>query len=170
VSLPPWATGVPSRDLPLLGALGSREQLLETFRRETDPVLRATVLRALVALEVGERRAGFDSGSLAKLLETCAADGREPDVVRGAAAIGLPFVSMDRAKEALPELLESSPPVRARAIDLLEAVTFLEKSSATAVSVELRAVLVKHVAVRVSDPATSPEDRKRGQALLLFSA
>lgn len=163
MSLPPWAAGVPSPDLPLLDAPGPGGQFLETFRRESDPQTRATALRGLIAMEVGERRAGSE---LAKLLESCAADCREPDVVREAAAIGLPFVSMERAQAALPELLDTSPPVRARAIDLLEAVTFLEKASSTKVSVELRAVLAKHVAARVADPATSPENRRRGEALL----
>ena len=168
MSLPPWATGVPSRDLPMLGALGSREQLLEAFRRESDPAARAMALKALIALEFGERRGGSEAADLARFLEACAADCQEPNAVREAAAIGLPFVSMARAQAALPGLLESAPPVRARAIDLLEAVTFLEKASAATVSRELRAVLIRHVGVRVADPATSSEDRKRGEALLLL--
>src|SRR5581483_11902625 len=115
MSLPPWIAGVPSKELPLLGALGSREQLLEAFRRESDPVARATALRALIAMEVHERRSGSGSADLEKLLESSAADPREPDVVREAAVIGLPFVSMARARAALPGLLESSPLLRARA-------------------------------------------------------
>ena len=163
MSLLPWGR-------PLPGAFGSRDQLQEAFRRESDPQARATALKALVALEVGERRGGADSQSLAQLLETCAADYREPDVVREAAAIGLPFVSMHRATAVLPELLESSPPVRSRAIDLLEAITFLEKASGAMVSDELRVILLKHVAVRVADPGTSPLDRLRGEALLSLKA
>lgn len=166
MNLPPWAAGVPFTDLPLLRSLGSRDQLLEVFRRETDPLARAAALKALVAIELGERRSGSEGTGLARLLESCAGDPREAEVVRQGAAIGLPFVSLDRAKKALPELLESSPPVRARAIDLLEAVTFLEKASAAQVSAELRAVLEMHVARRIADPATSPEDRERGEALL----
>jgi len=147
MSLPPW-------------------ELHEAFRRESDPQARATVLRTLIAMVVGERRSGADAAGLAKLLETCAADSLEPDVVREAAVVGLPFVSMDRAKAVLPGLLESSPPVRARAIDLLEAITFLEKASAAPIPVELRAILVKHVGVRVADSATAPEERRRGEEIL----
>jgi hypothetical protein len=166
MSLPPCATGVLSRGLPLLHSLGSREELHQAFGRESDPQARATVLRTLIAMEVGERRSGADAAGFAKFLESCAADCLESDVVREAAAIGLPFVSMDRAEAVLPELLESSPPVRARAIDLLEAITFLEKASAATVPVGLRAILVKHVGVRIADPATSPEERRRGEVLL----
>jgi hypothetical protein len=170
MSLPPWVSGAPSKDLPLLDALGSRGQLLEAFRHESDPVARATALSALVALEVNERRSGSDSADLAKLLENCAADPREADKVREAALIGLPFVSMACARAAIPGLLDSSRLLRARAVDLLEAITFLEMASLgrpkDSLSEELRAALRSHVARLVEDPTTSPECRNRARALL----
>jgi hypothetical protein len=157
-------------DLPLLDALGSRGQLLEAFRHGSDPVARATALNALVALEVNERRSASGSADLAKLLENCAADPRQADQVREAALIGLPFVSMARARAAFPGLLDSSPLLRARAIDLLEAITFLEMASfgrpKEPLSEELRAALRSHVARLVEDPTISPECRNRAQALL----
>ena len=170
MNLPPWVAGVPPKNLPLLDVLGSRGQLLEAFRHGSDPAARATALNALVALEVNERRSGSGSADLAKLLEICAADPREADKVREAALIGLPFVSMARARAAIPGLLDSSLLLRARAIDLLEAITFLEMASLgrpkDPLSEELRAALRSHVARLVEDPATSPERRNRGQALL----
>src|SRR5204862_3197649 len=104
---------------------------------------------------------------LAKLLESSAADPREPDVVREVAVIGLPFVSLARAQAALPGLLDSSPLLRARAIDLLEAITFLEMASfrqpKDQLSGELRAALRSHVVRLVDDPITTPENRTRGR-------
>lgn len=167
MSLPRWPAGALEPDFPVLVALGSREQLYETFGRESDPQTKRTLLRALIALEVGQRRSGGASATLATLLESCAADSWEADAVREAAAIGLPFVSMARAQAALPGLLDSSPAVRSRAIDLLEAVTFLENAFADANSAELRAILTSLVRARIADPATSSEDRKRGEALLI---
>jgi hypothetical protein len=174
MSLPPWVAGVLPKEIPLLGALGSREKLQEVFRGDSDPVARATALKALIALEVNERRSGSGAADLAKLLESCAGDPREPDVVREAAVIGLPFVSMSRTRAALPGLLDSSPLLRARAIDLLEAITFLEMASfrqpKEQLSRELRAALRSHVAHLVDNPRTSPESRSRAQALLVDQA
>ena len=170
MSLPPWVAGVSSTELPFLGGPGTRDQLLETFRRESDPGARVTALRALIALEVAERRSGSGAADLAKLLESCASDPGEEDVVRGAAVIGLPFVSMARARVVLPGLLDSSSLIRSRALDLLEAITFLEMASfhqpADPSLRELRAALRKQVADLVDDPATSPENRSRAEALL----
>ncbi len=172
--MPSWANGIPAWEPPLLGALGSKEELLEAFRRESDPTLRVTALRALIALEVGQRRSDSGAAELSRLLESCAADIREADIVREAAILGLPFVSLEAARKALPELLSSSMLLRGRAIDLLEAMTFLAKAafeeSSRHSTDQLRDVLVKYVADIVADPATSSEDRARARCLLVNSA
>jgi SAM-dependent methyltransferase len=155
----------PSGGLPI--------ELLEAFRQKSDAGRRATALQALVALEVGARQGGAGGAQLVGLLEASAMDVAEPKAVREAAIIGLMFVSPDRARKILPPLLESSSDIRARSIDLLEAVTFLERASslgaAGPVAVELRSILRKHVAEIVADPRTSAEDREKGRALLQSS-
>jgi hypothetical protein len=162
-----WLAATPSVD-------GSREALYEAFRRESDEGRRATALRALVALEVGSRRSGSDSARLLALLESCAADEKEPLAIRKAAITALPFVSIGRARAIIPGLLESSSCLRNTAIDVLEAVSFLEKALTLGASIpaaaELRRNLRNYVAEVIDGPETPPEDRARGLALLtLFS-
>jgi SAM-dependent methyltransferase len=148
-------------------------ELVEAFRHESDPARRATALQALVALEVGSRRSGSGAAELVSLLETCAMDAAEPKAVREAAIIGLVFVSLERARKILPPLLEFSTDLRARSIDLLEAVTFLERASSLGAlgpaAVDLRSILRKHVAELVADPNTPPETREKGRTLIQTS-
>jgi SAM-dependent methyltransferase len=147
--------------------------LVEAFRHESDAARRAMALQALVASEVGSRRSGSGAAELAGLLETTAMDAAEPKAVRDAAIIGLVFVSLERARKILPPLLEASSDIRARSIDLLEAVTFLERTSSLGASspaaVELRSILRNHVAELVADPNTPAEGREKGRALLQIS-
>ena len=144
--------------------------LVEAFRHESDAARRATALQALVASEVGARRSGSGAAELVGLLENSAVDPAEPKVVREAAIIGLVFVSLERARRIIPPLLESSADLRARSVDLLEAVTFLERVSSLGASgpaaMELRSILRKHVAELVADPNTASESREKGRALL----
>jgi hypothetical protein len=83
------------------------------------------------------------------------------------------FVSLERARKILPPILEFSTDLRARSIDLLEAVTFLERASSLGASgplaVELRSILRKHAAELVADPNTPLETREKGRALLQTS-
>jgi hypothetical protein len=60
-----------------------------------------------------------------------------------------------------------------RSIDVLEAVTFLERASSLGASgpaaIQLRSILRKHVAELVADPNTPGEIREKGRALLQIS-
>jgi SAM-dependent methyltransferase len=149
------------------------EDLVESFRHESDAARRATALQALVALEVSVRRSGSGAAALVSLLENCAMDRAEAKAVREAAIIGLVFVSLERARKVIPQLLNSAADLRARSVDLLEAVTFLESVSSIGASgpeaVELRSILRHHAAELVADPNTLSETREKGRALLQIS-
>jgi hypothetical protein len=171
-----WPRGIPPLDDPAFCALGSKDSLCETIRDESDPVRRSTAIRALVALEIATPRRDGRSERLSHILETIAIDPNQPNLVREAAVTGLPFVSIERARAVLPSLLGGAP-LRAKAIDLLEAIHFLEKCAAAMPSEralganhalgELRSYLTGRIFELVADPATSPEERMRGQVILL---
>ena len=174
MSQPVWASGVPPIEDPILGALGTVDSLLPEIQHQSDPARRAVAIRSLAALHAAAPRSGSSTERAGETLASIARDGAQPDVVREAALLALPFVSMDQTLATVPDLMRD-PMLRSPWVALLEVILFLEKREAampTACKVSdslsrLRTLLTGRVIEVVADLDTSEDVRSRGQRVLL---